>query len=389
MKMSVKVSSYKDCIPKKGVWYEYAGTIFISVMLKSKPYIRRKSRIDDNKTDNSMSEWHLNWQYGVIEINYGFEQYQIKSFEHPIIVENEKHIIDSKVENLAIEFQHTLSVDIEEINSRYNAHLNYGLTPYLVIDLTSYNYQDFKHPYYFEFKLRKKLQKWIECGYAQNNNLFLDLEDTIVRIINTPGIDSYKIEKGYFTDNLLNLEKDLSDKILINNLIQKRKQLVKLIAQRRKIVEEEKYRSKENKKQFFKQLSEQQKEEKTYIKRRNQSKDFTLFRKCFSNPVIKPLIDLYRDDIFDYYSESKNAEKNALKIHYYNSRTGNINIECVEHISETREEKPTNSGYELIKNYTTIYTEVILRKNNSIIAEFKWEKGKSPEILDNNQISLF
>ena len=385
--MPIKVSSFKDCIPKKGVWYEYAETIFISVMRKPNPYIRRKSRIDDNKIDNSMSKWHIYWQYEVIETRYGYEKHQIKSFEHPIIVENQRHIIDSKVKNIAIEFQHTLSVDIEEINSRFIAHSTYGLTPYLVIDLTSYNYQDFIDLYNFEFK--RKLDKWIECDYTLNNNLFIDLEDTIVRIVNTPGVETYKIDKEYFADNLLNLEKELSDKILIYKLNQKRRQIRELISKRRKIVEDQKYKSKERKKQIFKQLSEKEKDDRDFRKRKNKSKDFAMLRKCFSNPVIKPSIEFYRDEIFDYSSESKNVENNILKIHLYKSRSNNLIIECIEHIEVSRKQKPTISGYELVKLRNTAFTEIILKKNDSILAEFKWETGKIPEIIDNNQISLF
>ena len=58
MKKPIEVKLYKECVPKKGIWYDHSGTVFISVMRKSKPYVRRKSIPLDNKKDNELSEWH-------------------------------------------------------------------------------------------------------------------------------------------------------------------------------------------------------------------------------------------------------------------------------------------------------------------------------------------
>ena len=139
MKNPIKIKLFKECIPKKGIWYNHLGTIFISVMRKSNPYIRRKSITKDNKRDNELSEWHRVWQYDRIESKYGVEKYGEKSYERTIKVDGENHRIDSIVENIAIEFQHTLSVEIEEMNSRFKAHSKFGFQPYLVIDLTNTN----------------------------------------------------------------------------------------------------------------------------------------------------------------------------------------------------------------------------------------------------------
>jgi hypothetical protein len=96
----IKIISIGDAKPVKGVWYDYFDDIFISVIpFKRRKHIRRKSVISSDKADNGTSEWHLKWQYEIIEKSYGMNHSGKKTYEISILVDEERHIIDSLVES--------------------------------------------------------------------------------------------------------------------------------------------------------------------------------------------------------------------------------------------------------------------------------------------------
>ena len=94
VKTPQKIKSIKDATPAKGQWYEYHGDIFVSVIpLKNKPHIRRKVSEMSNKKDNSTSQWHLAWQYEIIEAKYGKSAGGERTYEIPIRHQGELHYI--------------------------------------------------------------------------------------------------------------------------------------------------------------------------------------------------------------------------------------------------------------------------------------------------------
>jgi hypothetical protein len=207
-KQVVEITSFANISPEVGVWYKYFDEIFISVVPKKniKPYIRRKAMSVENKTDKKMCDWHFNWQYVFIESTYGLAVTGKKTFEIPIVFQGERHIIDSVVNNVAIEFQHTLSVSIDEMDERYYAHSQSGFIPYLLIDFTNERFASIFSSnggmnYMFDLEaaclsysnrvskfyasnptlIYKKLRKWAHSSYFQNNRLFIEFSDLIVR----------------------------------------------------------------------------------------------------------------------------------------------------------------------------------------------------------------
>ena len=121
-----------------------------------------------------MSPWHLHWQYEIIEFYYGMNISGKKTYEIPIFVNGQTHIIDSVVQNIAIEFQHTLSVSLEEMNSRFFAHKSKGYIPYLILDFTAFWYdyaESINKSVFISQNLQNALNKWIKSAYYLNNNL--------------------------------------------------------------------------------------------------------------------------------------------------------------------------------------------------------------------------
>jgi len=219
----IQISNPIFAIPKENTWYQYYDDIFISVLpsCNIRPYIRRKSESNTNskKKDNPMCFWHSDWQYNKIEGTYGLLKSTKRTYEITITYENEIHRIDSVVENIAIEFQHTLEVSINEMNTRFTAHRGVGLIPILVLDFTSFNYVDFT---FFNFKniesnlyigysksswpeFIAKFKKWQFSKYFLHGNLFLDFNDQMIQIV--PRLRKRTIihEKNYFLSNIINL----------------------------------------------------------------------------------------------------------------------------------------------------------------------------------------
>ncbi len=354
MMKPIKIERFGDCIPEKGKWYNHSGTIFISVMRKSRPYVRRKSIPSDNKRDNDLSEWHRVWQYENIELNYGSEQFGVKSYEVTINVDNESHRIDSLVKNIAIEFQHTLSVSIDEMDLRHYAHLKYGLIPYLVIDLTEFSIEDFKTAHNSENRntLKTKLNKWLNSKYAKSNRLFIDLRNGMIRIVNSIERGYLEINSKYFIQNLLELEKILTNEIESDH---------------ERIVREKKERIKCEKEAELRSIK---KEKERFYHEKFDNPDFKFYRFCFANPVIKPYVMPYNGERFEYFASSDNEDGYIEKWHTYDSKDSNFSIQYKTVTKIIEKEVQTYRGSRTEREYKYLFAEIILKDLYKTIIKF-------------------
>ena len=287
-----KIKSISQAIPEKGIWFDYYGDTFISVIPKEKMnHIRRKSRTNDSKKDNGTSLWHLRWQYERIEEHYGIPVSGERTYEKCIEVNGEKHYIDSLVDSkIAIEFQHTLSVSIDEMDSRYLAHEQFGYIPYLVIDLTHYTIREYKENRYLFWG---KLSKWKDSLYGRNEMLFIDLEDAIIRP--SKEVSSFRVvyTTQKFVKNILGLEKEFLEKKKITVLKRQSKSAVKELIQ-------------------------------------IESPEYEYFRRCFKNSTIKPFVLPIAKDLFQYWDDSEEPEDGLYeKVHSYSSRDRDYRIHYV------------------------------------------------------------
>jgi hypothetical protein len=369
MTKPIKIKQFKDCVPEKGKWYNHCGTVFISVMRKSKPYVRRKSVPSDNKQDNDLSEWHRVWQYENIELNYGSEQLGVKSYEVTINVDNKDHRIDSLVKNIAIEFQHTLSVDLDEMDSRYYAHSKYGLIPYLVIDLTHFSIEDFKTSYNSKSKniLKTKLNKWLNSKHAKSNRMFIDLKDGMIRIVNSINKGYLEINREYFIQYLLKLEKILANEI-------------KTDQERIFLEKEEKIKHRREAK-----LRSINKEKERFYHEKFDNPDFKFYRFCFANPIIKPYTLPHNDERFEYYVDSDNKNGYIEKWHTYHSLDSDfcIQYKTITKIIET--EIQTHRGWETKIKYEYLFAEIELKDKYKTIMRFK-RKGNEVNIIKEEKL---
>lgn len=319
-----EITDIRQAIPKRGVWYKYFDDIFVSVLPTEKiiPHVRRKAVIEDNKTDHKICPWHLDWQYTEIEANYGCGKLGKRTYEIQITVDDEKHIIDSLVENIAIEFQHTLSVSLEEMNSRYVAHKKAGYIPYLVIDLTSFSYNTFltslteQELFTEPIKLKRLLSKWHKTEYNRNNNLFLDLKDAVLRLSDFFTTKHLRYEKSDFVKSLFNLE--LKYKEEESEQVKRNEQ-----ARKEQIIAEQK--SRERLIEWERQELELDREKNSKLK--SESENYKYFRACISDKTLKPFIEKYENDRFDYFSDSELKENIYSKTHQYISKDNDFEIQ--------------------------------------------------------------
>ncbi|WP_026452139.1 hypothetical protein [Aequorivita capsosiphonis] len=367
----IKIEQFKNCIPEKGKWYDHSGTIFISVMRKSKPYVRRKAIPSDNKIDNDLSEWHRIWQYENIELNYGTEQFGIKSYEITINVDNENHRIDSVVKNIAIEFQHTLSVSLDEMDLRHFAHSKHGLIPYLVLDLTNYTLSDFKETFKSEKRnpLKTRLNKWLTSKYSNSNRLFIDLKDGMIRIVNSVEIGFLEMSSEFFTKNLLQLENILTAEIKSDQIraLNKRERNTKL--------------------QKEAELRNIEKEKEIFYHEKFDNPDFKFYRFCFANPIIKPYVLPYNGDRFKYFIDSENENGYIEKWHTYYSLDSEFSIQYKTVTKTIEIQIQTYRGLKTKKEYQYLFAEIELKEKNKIIVKFK-RNGNVVRILSEKEETL-
>lgn len=319
----IDIDSISKAVPRYRTWYRYYNDILVSVICigKRKSHIKRKIKSIGQKSDNELCFWHSDWQYNKIENYYGREKTGKQTYEIIVKHDGEIHRIDSVVDKIAIEFQHSLNVSINEMESRYTAHKALGYTPYLVLDFTDYSSVDtiFKID---SFSIKKidehlnrycnvdkicsflrKLRKWEVSKYFTNGNLFIDFSDQIIRF--TPQLNRKitEIEKHFFLENLLMLENIIIDELNRLELEEQQKEI-----ENQKKIE----KSIEDLKLFYKEeISKNRKEIKS-------GKDFDYYRRCLKNKLICESIDkLDYVEYIDYKSYFKKEENVYKKYHVY------------------------------------------------------------------------
>lgn len=293
----IETANLEKEIPQYGTWFRLHGdVIFVSVIYPSNAnrnsHFRRKTKpkTNQNKKDNEMCLWHSTWQFSKIENEYGLEKTGDKTYEITVKFNEEIHRIDSVVKNIAIEFQHTLSVSVNEMESRYVAHNALGYTPYLLLDFTGYSAKntilriskfnckklmEYIHTYNKDeifVQFLKLIKKWLNTKYHRNKNLFLDFDDYIIRFVPNGANTIYKYEREFFIKNLLQLETVLEES---------EENTKKLIAKKK---EEEELK--------LKLYLKQEKEDKIAKNKEDvfKSRDYHYYRKCKSNKYVKKAI---------------------------------------------------------------------------------------------------
>jgi hypothetical protein len=354
-------------IPKEKTWYQYYDVIFISVIpsCNIKPYIRRKSESSaaSKKNDNPMCAWHSDWQYNKIEGTYGSES--TRTFEITISYENEIHRIDSLVKDVAIEFQHTLSVSINEMDSRFMAHKGAGLIPMLVLDFTSFKYDDFKFfdfkkieqnqymgyskPIWTEFIL--KIKKWQNSKYFINGNLFLDFSDTMIQVVPKLNKKIIVFERTIFIENIGSIENYTAQKI---------------IEEKERILEEKKEANRIEQIQKEEELEDRERRQKIKINQNKidieQSFDYKYYRLVLQEMSIKSKIEKVisnRGSVeFVEYSVANSIDRRILKKHHtyklFHNTISNDHILSIEYI--------TNGKLKDANKYEYLFAEIILRR---------------------------
>lgn len=372
------INDIRQAIPQRGVWYQYYDDIFVSVIPTEKiaPHIRRKTVIDDDrKTDHQTCPWHLDWQYKEIEANYGYSKLGKKTYEVQIIIDNEIHRIDSLVGNLAIEFQHTLSVSHEEMNSRYNAHKKAGYIPYLVIDLTDFSYNTFRALILQQdikdetIRLKRLLNRWLKTNYNQNDNLFLDLQDAVVRLSDYFTAKHLRYHKKDFVNLLLSLETKFQDAKIEQ---QKRDEEDR----KQRLLSEQKSRQRE---------IEIEREESYTLK--DESEDYKYYRVCMKDSVIKPFVEKYHNDRFEYRCYSDTNEDFHEKYHNYYSKDSELEIQyktvskiTITEINTYREVKRKNE-------YNYLFAEITIKEGKyPNLKVFKFKKQYNKTTLEKEDI---
>lgn len=295
----IPINNPNEAIPIYRTWYDYHGDIFVSVIChnKKKSHIRRKADSEgQNKTDTELCFWHSDWQYSKIESAHGIPKSGIRTYEIVIDHDNEKHRIDSLVNNIAIEFQHSLGVSIDEMNLRFKAHSANGYIPYIVLDFTDFEYEALKKAHFsfisLEFygdlgtkHLENKANKWTASTYYKHQNLFLDFKDVMVRP--APEIKNYLVyEREKFILSLCDLEEELE---IQKREYKKRKEEQDRISWEAKVHEND--RKDRAKTKAYERLINQTKLEI------EANKAFKYFNECYKDEALSKYFDKLKFDI--------------------------------------------------------------------------------------------
>jgi len=362
----IEIDSFSSAVPKYKTWYKYHDTLWVSVIYadkKRKSHLRRKTEpsFNTNKNDKEMCQWHWDWQFQKIETEYGIAVSGIKTYEIGINHKGEIHRIDSVVQDVAIEFQHTLTVSLNEMDSRYTAHGETGFKPYLVLDFSEYTavetigkYRSFDHRRIEAYinndrnecivSFLKKLRKWLNSKYFINSCLFLDFSDRIVRF--TPDIKDKKYldySQSDFVHRLTELDVD-----------------IQLEKERIKQQEDQLTREKHEKSilDFERKKSEYQELVRANKFAVENGEDFKNYRKCLKHGLIRQCINSVEYlEIITYRARSIVSNGIYKKYHIYslfqqNSSTPEVEVQYI-----------TNSKKDGA-DYSYLYSDINIIKNH-------------------------
>lgn len=372
----IEISKFRDAVPIKNTWYKYYGDIFVSVMRESKPYIRRKAIPSDTKRDNDLSEWHQIWQYEKIETNYGHERFGKRTYEQTIQFNGELHRIDSLVDNVAIEFQHTLSVALEEMNSRYIAHSNSGFIPYLVLDLTDYSTNEFQSiDRNSNMGLSSVIKKWEKSDYFKNGRAFLNFRDSIIRVNPRLSNGYSRLTESHFIENLLNLETELMQ-LIDEETKRKERQNQIDIENRRKELEVEQRRREERRIQ----------EQHNFKEDTLNTPDFKFLKQCFNDPIIKPFLQQFENEVYDYFKDTEKTDEEVVNWHKYYSETSKFEIVYRTVGKLIPQEVYINGRPRIKKEYKYLYADIELIHKFINVGRFRRENNRTRKLADEQAI---
>lgn len=374
----IEINDISKAIPRFRVWYKYYDDTFISVIHNNRTrrsHLRIKIKEDKSvrKNDNKMCYWHSNWQYSKIEAKYGKHKTGNKTYEISKTYDGEIHRIDSLIENVAIEFQHTLEVSVNELNLRYKAHKALDYNPYLVLDLTDYSAKDTLFSissfsidnidFYIESTsgntrdFLKKIRKWTKSKYFYSGNLFIDFSDTMIRFSNLLKKQYLEISQTQFLDKILSLDQ------LVDEEIKKEENEIKQKIENEKKLEEEK-RIK-NKQEYLKKV----KKNKLNIKN---DPVYKFYKKSLIHPEIKKIVSSQKNiEIIKHNNFYVDTEKYSKESHIYSFFQSAFSTPILE--------LDFTLNYD-INNQKYLFSEISLIKEfgqeGIMVLEFIWQIGK-------------
>lgn len=374
----IEVDDISKAIPIYRVWYSYYDDTFISVIHNNRTrtsHLRIKIDQDNSvrKNDNKMCYWHSNWQYSKIEAKYGKHKTGKKTYEISKTYNGEIHRIDSLIESVAIEFQHTLEVSVNELDLRYKAHKALNYIPYLVLDLTDYSAKDTLFSissfsidnidYHIEStsgKTRdflKKIRKWTKSKYFYSGNLFIDFSDIMIRFSNFLKKQYLQISQKQFLDKIL-----LLDQLVDNEIKNEEKKLKQKIKNEKRLEEEKQNKSKL---EYLKKV----KENKLNIK--NDS-IYDYYKKSLIHPEIKKIVSSQKNiEIIKHNEFFVDTENYSNESHIYSFFQSAFSKPILElHFALNFD----------IKSQKYLFSEIFLTKEfgqeGIMVLEFKWQNGK-------------
>lgn len=389
-----KIHCLSAARPQKGVWFQYFDDIFISVVGENNVHhIRFNNSERIKKTDKKNNIWHLNWQYKIFEPIYGKAKTGQKTYEITVYNNHERHRIDTLINKTAIEFQHTLSVSVDEMNSRYIAQKSNGFTPYLVLDFTErLSFSDrikklhrnllsyYENEQYFSCKhdspeLKKMLYrnfynqiitdnlKWKKSDYYKNDNLFFDFKDIIIRMTKSSIHNFVVINKADFINNIENLDEFTED------LCKKEQSKIEEFIKKEKAKEKESI-EKERERQF--KISQEN------CKTKRESTNYLPYRICKRNPIISKIFPNLDSAPFDYKSFYKTDENGLYqKKHEYNCLSDFFNLQYTTY-------SKVNDQYIFL--YAIVKISQLI---NGELVTYSFKISKKNTIILNRRIEIF
>lgn len=385
----IPIKSFREAKPKEGVWYSYGDEIYHSVICAPgrTSHIRCQSARESIGGDNIMSAWHRDWQYNQIEHYYGLFERGLKTYEIGINHDYERHIIDSVVDSIALEFQHTLSVGVYELDKRFIAQKAHGYIPYLVLDFTLYSFpQELSYVMDFDAKklremiidynrrgkdceVMQKMFKWTSSLHFKEGNVFFEFADCIIRF-HTDLLRSIKLSKQIFIETLLDLEAQLKSRIQLDIKIRERLELKAL--ERSK--EMERREAEERFIQNQKKIKEEEEARLSYFainkRQRCEGEQYQRFRDILKIPLVNKYLEKYNFDnmLFDVEIKSRNDDNLYVKNYVYLCEEEGIML----HYRTNGERNPKTNKYTFSSSEIKIH-----RRENYEVRTFTFlQKGR-------------
>ena len=185
----------------------------------------------------------------------------------------------------------------------------------------------------------------------------------------------HTLTESHFTDKLLSLENQLNE--LINYEIDRKQRQRQVDIENRRIELEAEQRRREERK-----IQEQYNFKEDTLN----TPEFKFLKQCLNDPIIKPFLQQYENEVYDYFKDTEKTDEEVINWHKYYSETSKFEIVYKTTGKLVPQEIYVNGRPRIKKEYKYLYADIALIHKFINVGRFRRENNRTRKMADEQLI---